>query len=425
MKCNQWTLGLAAIGVVSLASVARADSTNALMTAVSSTTLSGYVDTSVQWNMGTGNANNPPQGFGGAAKADGFNLNVVDLNLERDPDATDGWGSGYKVELWMGPDANTFATQSGAKGDFAVKNAYVDLKAPLGNGLDIKMGVFDTPIGYEVADSTGNPNFTRSYGFGIEPTTHTGVLLGYTVNDMISLTAGIADTFGPGINGRATTVTAPAIAAIPPVPPALIGTPAVPATIRTREEYKTYMASVTFTAPTNWGAISGSTLSACIINGFNGGLGPNGVDQTSYYVGASINTPIKELKVGGAIDFVDVGAQALTGATSTAAGHSAYQEAFGLYTTYQATEKLSLNARGEYFGQSKGISGTGNPSQALEGTLTAQYDLWKNVLSRVEIRWDHQAGSIPGNGPAYGGYVAGTGTVHNAYELLANVVYKF
>jgi len=360
MKCNQWTVGLAAVGLVSLASVARADTTNALMTAVSSTTLSGFVDTSVQWNLGTGNVNNPGQGFGGAAKADGFNLNVVDLNLERDPDATDGWGSGYKVELWMGPDANTFATQTGAHGDFAIKNAYVDLKAPLGNGLDIKMGVFDTPIGYEVADSPSNPNFTRSYGFGIEPTTHTGVLLGYTVNDMISLTAGIANTFGPVINARA-----------------LNSTGVV------RESYKAYMAAATFTAPTNMGSFSGSTITACIINGYNSGLGPLGADQTSFYLGASINTPIKELKVGAALDYVTVGKQPLTGKTAVAPGNSAYQEAFGVYATYQATEKLSLNARGEYFAQSKIVTGIGSPSQALEGTLTAQYDLWKNVLSRV------------------------------------------
>src|SRR3974390_2522266 len=82
MKFNKWTVGLAAVGVVSLASAARADEKlSALQTAVSSTTLSGYVDTSMQWNFSTGNANNPPYSFGGASKADGFNLNVVQLRL--------------------------------------------------------------------------------------------------------------------------------------------------------------------------------------------------------------------------------------------------------------------------------------------------------------------------------------------------------
>ena len=59
---------------------------------------------------------------------------------------------------------------------------------------------------------------------------------------------------------------------------------------------------------------------------------------------------------------------------------------------------------------------------------TVQYDLWKNVLARGEIRWDHQAGQLGAgfNGPAYGGTSAsGSGTLYNSYEMLANIVYKF
>ena len=56
MKFNKWTLGLAAVGAVSLASVAQAEEKGStVMTALSSTVLSGYVDTSMQWNIGTGN----------------------------------------------------------------------------------------------------------------------------------------------------------------------------------------------------------------------------------------------------------------------------------------------------------------------------------------------------------------------------------
>jgi len=44
-------------------------------------TLSGYVDTSANGNFGTGNANMPPYKFGGPSKADGFNLDVVQLRI--------------------------------------------------------------------------------------------------------------------------------------------------------------------------------------------------------------------------------------------------------------------------------------------------------------------------------------------------------
>jgi len=63
-KVNKWTLGLAAVGLVSLPAVVQAEEKpNQLLTALSSTTISGYVDTSAHWNPGTGNANNPAFAF--------------------------------------------------------------------------------------------------------------------------------------------------------------------------------------------------------------------------------------------------------------------------------------------------------------------------------------------------------------------------
>ncbi len=407
MKFNQWTLGLAAVGLVSLTSAARADEKpSPVLSALATTTISGYVDTSAQWNLGTGDAHAPGYAFGGPGKADGFNLNVVKLTIAKDPEAADGWGAGYKVDLLFGPDADAFATQStGVAADFAVKQAYVDLKAPIGNGVDFKIGVWDTIIGYEVFDSGSNPNFTRSYGYSIEPTTHTGLQAGYQVNDMISLTAAIADTYGPTINGRAIN----------------------PSTGQFTESYKTYMGAVTLTAPKDWGWAAGSTLSGCVINGFNAASpaagGPG--DQTSFYGGLTLNTPLKELKVGAAYDYAGVEHY------GTLTLHSGYANATGLYATYQATEKLSLNARGEYFSQSKVDGSFVLPSKVLAATLTAQYDLWKNVISRAEFRWDHQAGSLTegSSAAAYGNskFTEGgvSGGLYNSYELIANIIYKF
>src|SRR5580693_6427606 len=55
MKFNKWTLGLAAVGAVSLASAVRADEApkmSQLQTALSNTTISGYVDVAAQYNPG-------------------------------------------------------------------------------------------------------------------------------------------------------------------------------------------------------------------------------------------------------------------------------------------------------------------------------------------------------------------------------------
>ena len=69
--------------------------------------------------------------------------------------------------------------------DFAIRQAYVALRAPVGTGLDFKMGVFDSVIGYESIEAGNNPNFTRSYGHSIEPQTHTGLLTSYRFCDCV------------------------------------------------------------------------------------------------------------------------------------------------------------------------------------------------------------------------------------------------
>src|SRR5881275_839376 len=151
MKFNKWTVGLAAVGVVSLASAARAEEKiSTVMTALSATTLSGYVDTSAQWNFGTGNERLPDYKFGGSSKADGFNLDVVQVRIDKPLDEQD-WAAGYRVDLWAGPDANVLGTQSvfgnggfAGQSDFAIRQAYVSLRMPVGNGIDWKLGVFDS-----------------------------------------------------------------------------------------------------------------------------------------------------------------------------------------------------------------------------------------------------------------------------------------
>jgi hypothetical protein len=355
-----------------------------VLTALSSTTISGYVDTSAQWNIGTGNINVPGYAFGGASKADGFNLNAVKLALEKPLDATDQWASGYKVETLFGPDANTLATQSsGTASDFAIKQAYVAMRAPVGNGLDLKMGVWDTIIGYEVTDAPSNPNFTRSYGYTIEPTTHTGLLASYQFSPAIAASVGVANTFGAAINGRAN-------------PPKA-------------ESYKAYMGSITLTAPESFGALAGSTLTGGVINGFNGGFG---ADQTSWYVGASVNTPIENLKVGASYDYQGISDQPLT-------TESSYANATALYVAYKLTEKATVFARGEYATSDYGAFAA---RKVIAGTATLQYDLWANVLTRLEFRWDHAADGSD----AYGGVNPGDApSKKNSYILLANIAYKF
>ncbi len=421
MKCNKWTVALAAVGVVSYASVAKAEEKASLTSALASTTISGYVDTSAQWNFGTGNANLPPYKFNGASKADGFNLDVVQVRIEKPLDESE-WAAGYRVDLWAGPDANTLGTQSvfntgGSSSDFAIRQAYVSLRAPVMNGIDFKVGVFDSIIGYESVESPVDPNYTRSYGHSIEPQTHTGVLATYRFNDMVSASVGIANTVGPVINSRAQLGSIPGSSGIPG------GTNAK------AESYKTYMASIAVTAPDSMGVLAGSTLYGGIVNGFNNSvLGSGlGAPELNGYIGATLATPVTGLRVGTAFDILNM--------NTSVSGVKAEGEIWSLagYVSYQATEKLSLHGRAEYISgdvDSPAYTRGTLPAGTLYGdvlengiyafTATAQYDLWKNVISRLEFRWD-----LAEHGKLFGGDTAGAPSRENAFMLAANIIYKF
>ncbi len=420
MKVNKWTMGLAALGLVSIPATSSAEEgkANGVLTALSSTTISGYVNTSIHWNTGTGNESLPAHGYNTASKADGFNLDVVKLQIEKPLDEAQ-WSAGYKAELLFGGDSGAYGTTLDQGGDgsaAAIKQAYVALRAPVGNGLDFKVGAFDTVIGYEVFDAGNNPNYTRSYGFTIEPTTHTGVLASYQVSKAVSLSAGIGNTIGPVINEKAHA-------------PNSGGTGMA-------ESYKTYMASVAVTAPEDWGFLSGSTLYAGLVNGYNTGADWN---QSSYYLGATLNTPVKNLKVGAALDYLIT-----TGHHNGSSDSDGDATVLSLYASLQATEKLSLHLRGEYAETDTSLLGTlgadnetdgtgiaGGNSKILALTTTLQYDLWNNVLSRIEVRWDHQAGDgdMNGWGNATGASVLGGGPVtyskRNNVLIAANIIYKF
>jgi len=413
MKFDNWTVALAALGVVSLASAAKAEEQpSSVMTALASTTLSGYVDTSAQWNLGTGNSYMPPYKFDSPSKADGFNLDVVQVRLDKPLDESD-WSAGYRVDLWAGPDANVLGTQSvlsTGKSDFAIRQAYVALRAPVGNGLDFKIGVFDSILGYESVESPNNPNYTRSYGHSIEPQTETGVLASYHFSEMVSASVGIADTIGPAINSCAF---APVQASNPHA-----------------ESYKTYMGSIAITAPNNFGFASGSTLYGGIVNGFNNSvLGTGlGVPALSAYVGGTLATPITGLRLGAAWDLLNIDTTPNSGAFAGTKDKADIWSIAG-YASFQATEKLSFHGRVEYvtgdidqgFG-TVGLGPFGRANSIYAVTATAQYDLWKNVLTRVEFRWDHVE-----HGEAFGAADPTTGapTRSNAFMLAANVIYKF
>jgi len=418
MKFNKWTLGLAAVGAVSMASAVRADEAklSQVQTALSNTTISGYVSSSMNWEFDPGNSQVPNSPGGQiplqTGKANGFNLDVVKLSIAKPEDATP-YASGYQVDLLFGPDANGYdlgvssntGTQSAS--DFGILQAFVTLNTPVGNGIDWKVGQFNTVIGYESFDAASNPNYTRSWGWAVEPTTHTGVLASYKLNDEFSFSAGVANTLSGGINTRNTYSTSN-------------GSP----------WHKTALASVTYNAPSSWGWASGSALYAGMVYGFNGANAPTaanggnqGGNQANYYAGATLNSPWKDVTFGTAFDYV----QNLNGGVYSNDNiddnvNHINDYIWGLYNTIKSTDKLSFNSRFEYW-QVDAKGGSGGYDNGVALTETVEYDLWANVVSRLELRYDKATRSVGGNN-----YVLPTGVLVNnasSYGLYANLVYKF
>ena len=394
MKINKWTLGLAAVGLVTLGSTANAEEKlSVVQTALSSTTLSGYVDASAIWRSGTGGTGPLGTEAGtvgrlydvnstGQSKQDGFNLNVVSLTLDKPLDEGQ-WSAGYHVQTLIGPDAQgrgTGLTQpAGVNNGIALHEAYIALRAPVGNGLDLKFGQFGTFVGYEAFDTYKNPNYSRSYGFFIEPSAHVGATATYTFADWVNATVGMGNSYSTAIDAKAAL-----------------------------ESKKTYLAIVNFTAPESMGSLKGSTLSIGYDNGqANGGY------QTlqNFYLGGTIATPVAGLSVGLAYDYQSLGSGAAAGS---------WANTYALYLSFQASEKLKLNGRIDFAKSSNGVFYTApgaNDNELLAFTLTADYSLWENVVTRAELRWDK---SIGGDAP----FAATTGNTQSLTAAL-NVIYKF
>ena len=353
MKLNKWTVALAAAGLVSLGQNAQAEEAgNAVMTAFSKTTLSGFVDTSLSISeKGANQALHGRVPYQSGNKMNGINLDVIQLSLASPLDESD-WAAGYAVDLLFGPDASAYSVSgAGEADDVAVRQAYVNTRVPVGNGLDLKMGVFDAIIGYEGFSNRDNPNYSRNMAYNLQPFNHTGLLGGYQINDLVSAQFGVANTGSNVLTDRAAD-----------------------------SSDISYMGSVAVEAPENFGALAGATVYVGYME-FGGG----GDEQQNLYVGSTLPTPIDGLALGAAWDNVQ-----------NIAGNGGDANIFAGYISYQATDKMSVNGRIEYLDGDQGVlfnasrNGVAVDSEMLSLTGTVQYDLWENVLTRAEVRWDSQ-----------------------------------
>lgn len=401
MKFNKWTLGLAAVGAISLTSAARADEPklSPLNVAESDTTISGVVDVGAEYD--TGNVHNGYyDGYSSDASSyynyglngglDNFSVNQVIISLDKPLDASP-WASGYHIDLNWGTSAvmplNSTYDYGSYSNENPLRQAYVTMRTPVGSGITWKAGLFDNILGYESNTLVSNPNYSHSYGWNAEPTSQLGLIGTYNIADWVSVTAGLANTYY--------------LASV---------------------SDKTYLGAVTFTAPDSFGWAKGAALTLGVNQGFYK------YAQNNYYAGLTLPTPISALKVGFAFDLVGNIDENETPDNM----QDDSEWIVGAYASYQATDKLSVNVRGEYNnGYGRPYAGSSVDGIFEEVTITTAYNLWANVTSRVELRWDHADESTPLGYPGYDsgggttGYSAYDGARSDDFTIAFNVAYTF
>ena len=155
--------------------------------------LYGYVETSY-----TQNFNNPSTGVNNNRSFDGdansFRPNMAQIVLEKaaSPGGALTERAGFRLKLNFGEDAKF--TGGTGNDDFDFQEAYVQYM-PADN-LTFQAGRMNTLIGYEVIESPLNPNFSRSFLFGMgEPFTVTGFRASFDFSESASFAMSAINSF--------------------------------------------------------------------------------------------------------------------------------------------------------------------------------------------------------------------------------------
>ena len=128
-----------------------------------------------------------------------LNQGLATISRDVDPKATS-VDIGFKLQAMYGSDSRIYQTLGvfdqliHDRNQIAMIEANVTARIPqlFANGMDIKAGLFPTPLGVEVIDPKANPFYSHSYIFNYGlPFKHTGVLTTSHVSDLVDIYLGV------------------------------------------------------------------------------------------------------------------------------------------------------------------------------------------------------------------------------------------
>jgi hypothetical protein len=485
--------------LVSLASLSLADSTpdasakdtkkmvqnNFVETAQKGIKLSGYVDAGYSYNFtGSGNYSTVDSRFGSdTAQRGDFQLYAVKIALEKALSSENKAQAGFRADVMIGEDANYLADRAYPNSNSTVQGAsvgtggpsnadsnsnalfleqaYVSIRAPVGNGWDFKAGKFVSILGYEVIERPANMNTTYGILFNQMPLYYTGLLSSYKFDDYIDAKLGVVN----GSNSDNNTTLNPNVGDGVAVLAALnITAPGGNANWSNNFQYSTGADNNTATGiydstvPTNTGGtatLNGQPIGTVTQSAYNiiynswGNWVPKFADgKLLFAVQGLLGITNGDFSVNGATVQVAPG--------TTLSGDGAYNLAStyygaGAYAKYQFNDWFYLASRGEYLGSNNsakfGSQGTGTTTAGgslttpggtvspiptsnhqtgnnwWEYTITAGFNVIDNMLIRAEYRLDWGSNIQS----PQGGYVlpSGDNSGGPCHYAGAEVVYSF
>jgi len=159
--------------------------------ALSEMTISGFVQASYFHDFSDPPGGTSP-GYLWNYKNDSFSLNKLKLTVASPAVEASGdkWSAGYRASLMFGQDSPVLNSGKGLGFDY-VREAFVEINAPIGTGLDIKAGELISLLNYESGDGGAvNDNFSQGYQWyftGNGPAA--GVQVGYNLTDWLAVKA--------------------------------------------------------------------------------------------------------------------------------------------------------------------------------------------------------------------------------------------
>ena len=399
---------------------------NFVETAQKGIKLSGYVDSGYSYNFtGSGNQDFVNGRFGSdTAQRGDFNLYAAKIAIEKALTSENKAQAGFRTDIMLGEDATYFINRTAGQlsntnnnsNSLFLEQAYVEIRAPVGNGWDFKVGKFVSILGYEVMERPANMNTTFGLLFNVMPLYYTGVLSSYKFDDYLDGKLGVVN----GSNSDNNTTTNPnggdgvaLLAALNVTAPGGNANWSNNFQYSTGKDNNTSVSSKETSVNTS-APITPANVS-CYFLFYNawGNWAPKFANDRLLL---AFNALLAN-KLGSAGNF-NIPATGETSANVNTAWYGA-----GAYAKYQFNDWFSLCSRGEYLGSNNssafGNQGANVTTNATNGhvtgnnlweyTLTAGFNVIDNLLIRAEYRMDwgsniyhtsNNAGAVSG-GPVY------------------------